>query len=123
MMGPMDEAVRNYIDAIRPAEHRRLFDRVEQLTRGAYPDVELGLSYGMPTFRTGDRRLYVGAWKHGLSLYGWDEGRDGSFTARHPELSSGRGTIRLPPAVAEGLDDDELLVLVRAALDASGEDA
>jgi hypothetical protein len=44
------------------------------------------LSYKIPTYVVGRRRLFVGVWKHGLSVYGWDQGRDAGFIARHPEL-------------------------------------
>lgn len=116
MMGGMDEAVRDYIDAIAP-DRRPLFDRVHRLIVDAYPNADVVLSYQIPTYKVADRRLYVGVWKHGVSFYGWEEGRDGGFTARHPELTTGRGTIRLGPADAVGIADDELLGLVRAALD------
>ena len=62
----------------------------------------------MPTYEVGKRRLYVGVWKHGISLYGWGAGEDAGFTDRHPELSSGKGTIRITPAAAEQITDDEL---------------
>jgi hypothetical protein len=65
----------------------------------------------------GKRRLYVGVWQHGISLYGWPQDRDGGFTERHPELRSGKATIRLRPPDAAALADGELLALVRAALD------
>ncbi len=111
----MDDAVREYIDAIAP-EQRPLFDRIQRLVLEAYPDATLVLSYRMPTYTVDDRRLYVGAWKHWVSLYGWEQDRDGGFTARHPELTTGKGTIRLRPADAAGITDDELRDLVRAAL-------
>jgi hypothetical protein len=38
--------------------------------------------------------------------------------ARHPELKTGKGTIQLRPGDADGINDDELLELVRAALGA-----
>jgi hypothetical protein len=71
----------------------------------------------MPTFVVGERRLHVGVWKHGLSLYGWEPGRDGGFAARHPELDSGKGTLKIPLARAADISDDELLALLRGALD------
>jgi uncharacterized protein YdhG (YjbR/CyaY superfamily) len=111
----VDEAVRRYVDAIDPA-HRPLFDRFDALIRQAHPNVTIGISYGMPTYRVDPHQLYVGMWKHGLSIYGWNEGADGGFTARHPELTSGRGTIRLRPDDAATISDDELTGLVRAAL-------
>jgi hypothetical protein len=55
-------------------------------------------------------------WRHGVSIYGWQQGRDAGFTARHPELKSGKGTIRLRPEDAAAIGDDELRDLVRAAL-------
>ncbi len=111
----MDEAVRDYIAAV-PAAHRALFDRIHGLIVAAYPDAAVVLSYKMPTYKLGGRRLYVGAWKHGVSIYGWDKGRDAGFVERHPELKTSTGTIRLRPQDAAGLADEELRDLVRAAL-------
>ena len=113
----MDEAVRDYIDAI-PPEHRSLFERLHRLVLTAYPDVTVALSYNMPTYKIGHRRLYVGAWQHGVSVYGWQQGREAGFTARHPGLKTSKGTIQLRPEDAADLPDDELLDLVRAALEA-----
>jgi hypothetical protein len=58
----MDEAVRDYIDGIDQA-NRPLFDRVHQLILAAYPDVAVVISYRIPTYRVGRRRLHVGAWQ------------------------------------------------------------
>ena len=113
----MDDAVREYIDAIAP-EHRPLFDRIHRLVLETHPDATLVLSYGMPLYRLGRRRLFVGVWKHGVSLYGWDQGRDAGFLDRHPELKSSRGTIRVRPSDAAGITDDEFRDLIGAALDA-----
>jgi len=110
----VDEAVRDYIDAI-PAAHRPLFDRLHRLILAAYPDAAVVLSYKMPTYKVGRSRLCLGAWKHGVSIY-WQQGRDGGFTARHPELRTSTGTIRLRPQEAAGIPDEELSDLVRSAL-------
>ena len=111
----MDEAVRAYIDGIDPA-HRPLFDRVHRLILAAHPDAAVVLSYQMPTYKVGRRRLCVGAWQHGISIYGWQQDRDAGFTDRHPELRTSKGTIRLRPQDAAGITDDELRDLARAAL-------
>ena len=81
----------------------------------ACPDAEVVLSYGMPAYRIGRRRLNVGVWKHGLSLY-VSPNRDGGFSARHPELTAGKGTIKLRPGDAARIPDAELQDLVHAAL-------
>ena len=112
----MDDAVRTYLAGIAP-EHRALFDRVHRLVLRTCPEATVGISYGMPVYRLGRRRLFVGTWRHGVSIYGWGEGGDGGFLARHPKLKHGKGTIRLRPADADGVTDDELRDLVRAALD------
>ena len=117
MGGPLriEPEAQTYIDAIAP-EQRPLFDRMDGLIREIHPDAEVVLSYKMPTYKVGKRRLYVGVWKHGISLYGWGQGEDAGFTDRHPELSSGKGTIRLSPEAAEHIADDELRDLVRGVL-------
>jgi uncharacterized protein YdhG (YjbR/CyaY superfamily) len=111
-----DDAVKTYIDAIAPA-HRALFDRLDRLVRRLHPEADLVLSYKMPTYRVGARRLHVGAWKHGISLYGWPQEKGAKFSARHPETRTSKGTIRLRPEDAAVISDDELAGLVRAALD------
>jgi Domain of unknown function (DU1801) len=112
--GVTDEAVRRYLDEM-DSEYRPVFDRLHQLMMAACPDAELVLSYGMPTFRVGRRRLNVGAWLHGLSLY-VSPNRDGGFSARHPALAAGKGTIKIRPADAAGITDAEFQDLFRAAL-------
>lgn len=111
----MDQAAQDYIDAI-PPERRPLFDRMHGLIIEEHPDAEVVISYQMPTYKVGDNRLYIGVWKHGISIYGWGEDEDAGFTTRHPELSSGKGTIRITPADAEAISDDELRALARGAL-------
>ncbi len=111
----MDDAVGAYIDAI-PPEHRPLFDRIHRLVLAAHPDAKVVFSYQMPTYKVGRRRLFVGVWNHGVSIYGWQQGGDAAFTARHPELKTGRGTIQLRPDAAVGIPDAEISELVRAAL-------
>jgi uncharacterized protein YdhG (YjbR/CyaY superfamily) len=107
--------VQAYIDAIPPG-HRPLFDRLHQLILQAHPEAEVILSYKMPAYRAGRRRIYVGAWKHGISVYGCQADRDAGFTARHPELVTGKGTIQLRPDDAAGIPGEEFLALARAAL-------
>jgi uncharacterized protein YdhG (YjbR/CyaY superfamily) len=111
----VDEAVRQYIDAI-PAGHRPLFGRLHRLILAAYPDAAVVLSYKMPTYKVGRCRLHLGAWKHGISIYGWKQGGDAGFTSRHPGLRTSTGTIRLRPEDAAAIPDEEFRDLVRSAL-------
>ena len=45
--------------------------RIHRLILVAHPDAAMVLSYQIPTYKVGRRRLYVGAWRHGISIYGW----------------------------------------------------
>jgi uncharacterized protein YdhG (YjbR/CyaY superfamily) len=108
--------VRRYRDEM-DSEYRSVFDRLHRLIVGTCPDAEVVLSYGMPAYRIGRRRLNIGVWKHGLSLY-VSPNRDGGFSGRHPELAAGKGTIKLRPEDAERIDDEDFADLVRAALGA-----
>ena len=110
----MDEVVRRYRDEM-DSEYQPVFDRLHRLIVAACPDAEVVLSYGMPTYRIGRCRLNVGVWRHGLSLY-VSPNRDGGFSARHPELAAGKGTIKLRPGDAAHITDAEWQDLVRAAL-------
>ncbi len=111
-----DEGVRAYMEAIGP-ENRALFDRLHRIVLGEHPDAEVALSYGMPAYRVGSRRLNLGVWKHGVSVYGWRADRDGGFVARYPALASGKGTIRIGTKDAEQISDGELRALLGGALE------
>ena len=113
----IDEAARGYLDRI-PDEHRPLFDRLHGLILRARPDAAVVLSYGMPTYTVGGRRrLHLGVWKHGVSVYGWRQDQDGGFVDRHPALKTSSGTIRLRSGDAADISDEEFLGLLRPALD------
>lgn len=112
----MDEEVLRYINGIEPAS-RPLFDRLHRLIMEAHPEATVALAYHIPAYRVGKRRLYVGAWQHGISLYGWQADRDGGFSGRHPDLLSGKATLRLRRDAADAIPDAELRDLARHALD------
>jgi uncharacterized protein YdhG (YjbR/CyaY superfamily) len=112
----VDEDVAAYIEAIAP-DQRPLFDRLHAIVLAEHPEAEVALSYGMPAYRVGGRRLNLGVWRHGVSVYGWRADRDGGFVARHPRLSSGKGTIRIRQQDAESISDDELRALLGGALE------
>lgn len=116
-LGPVNPDVQSYIDRIAPG-NRPLFDRVHRLVLAAFPDAGIALSYGMPTYRVGTRKLHVGVWQHGVSLYGWPKDRATAFLTRHPDLLSGKSTIRLPTQAAAAVTDAELTALIRASLEA-----
>jgi hypothetical protein len=74
------------------------------------------MSYKMPTYKAGGRRVLLAAWKHGISVYGWRKDDDGGFVERHPKLKTSTGTIQLRPDDAAAISDEEFLGLFRGAL-------
>jgi uncharacterized protein YdhG (YjbR/CyaY superfamily) len=111
----MTDELAAYLGGI-DAERRPLFDRVHGLVLEVCPDAEVVLSYRMPTFVVGRRRLHVGVWRHGLSFYGWQAGREAGFATRHPHLDNGKGTLKLPLSEAAAISDDELRAFLAAVL-------
>ena len=114
--GRVDEAARAYIEGI-PAGHRPLFDRLHRLILEAFPGAAVVISYRIPTYKLGRGRLYVGVWKHGVSIYGWPRDHDAGFGARHAALVTSKGTIRIRPEDAAEIPDQEFVDLARAALE------
>lgn len=102
----MDTKLQAYIDAIDP-EHRALFDRLHRIMMRVHPDAAFVFAYKMPTYRIGKRRLHLAVWHHGISIYGWRRNNDGGFSVRHPELLSGKSTLRIRPKDAAGISDRE----------------
>lgn len=112
----MDPAAAAYIQAIAP-QHRALFDRVHRLILHRYPEVTVGLSYAMPTYRVDDRSLIIGVWKHGLSWYAMEVAEVADIIDRHG-LHTSKGTIHLGSDHADAMTDDEIGALVQVALGA-----
>lgn len=115
----VDAAAQAYVDGIE-TDTRPLFDRIHRLLVGEFPDIDVGISYKMPAYRRASRSLYVGAWKHGVSIYGFPADGAVSLLERHPELFSGKGTLRITHAVADDIRDEELIQLARSALGDGG---
>ena len=111
----MDVEAQAYVDGIA-SDTRPLFDRIHRLFVGEFPDIDVGIAYKMPVYRRAARSLNVGAWKHGVSIYGFTDEGASPILERHPELFSGRGTLRITLADADDIRDEELLHLVRSAL-------
>jgi hypothetical protein len=105
-----------YVDGIAP-EFRALFDRLHGIVMATTPDAELGMAYDMPTYRVGKRRLNLGVWKHGVSVYGWRRDNDGGFLDRHPDLLSSKTTLRIRPRDAAEISDGEFAGLLGGALE------
>ncbi|HEY3116345.1 MAG TPA: DUF1801 domain-containing protein [Chloroflexota bacterium] len=85
----MDPAVQAYIAAI-PESKRSLFDRLQTVILGLYPDADILISYKIPTYKVGPKRVYLGLWKDGVSLHAVDVEQ---FKGQHPSIKTGRGSL------------------------------
>lgn len=85
----MDPAVQSYFDAI-PETHRHLFDRLHSMIIELYPEPAMSISYGIPTYTVGRRRVYLGLWKGGVSLYAVPVEE---FKKKHPSIKTGKGSL------------------------------
>ncbi len=106
----MDPEVRRYIDAI-PESHRPLFDRLQEHILELYPDAEVSISYRIPTYKVGRRRVHLGLWKGGVSLHAVDVE---PFKQRHPTIKTGRGSLNFK--LTDQLPEDDIREVIKRAL-------
>ena len=113
----MDDAVREYIDAIAP-EHRPLFDRLHRLILEVQPDVAVVLSYQIPTHLQGwpptPVRRRVEARSVDLRLGARPRRR---LHRPPPRGQDEQGDIQLRPEDAAAIPDEEFRNLIHAVLD------
>jgi uncharacterized protein YdhG (YjbR/CyaY superfamily) len=107
----MDSAVQRYIDAI-PDGHRQLFDRLQSLILELYPHAEVRISYQIPTYKVGRRRVYLGLWKNGVSLHAIDVE---TFKQRHPSIKTGKGSVNFK--LTDELPEADIREVIKRAID------
>jgi uncharacterized protein YdhG (YjbR/CyaY superfamily) len=85
-------AVRKYVQAVSD-ERRSLFDDLEQLILDMYPDAEVAIAYGVPTYGTKPARVGLGYWKQGVSFYPYSGSALGEFRQKYPTIKTTKGSI------------------------------
>jgi len=90
----MNTDVERFMAAI-PPDRRPLFDRLHALILALYPDAQIRLSYGVPTYRAASGWVALGYWKQGVSLYTNGAHHLMQFKAAHPRIKTGTGSINL----------------------------
>ena len=106
----MDDEVQRYIDAI-PETHRPLFGRLQSLILELYPDADVVISYQIPTYKVGRRRVYLGLWKDGVSLHAIDPT---PFKERHPAIKTGKGSLNFK--VSDELPEADIRDVIQRAM-------
>jgi uncharacterized protein YdhG (YjbR/CyaY superfamily) len=90
--GELQPTVRKYIEAVRD-DRRALYDRLESVILGIYPDAETSLTYGIPTYWAKGARVGLGYRRGGVSFYPFGGGYLDEFRARYPHIQGTKGAI------------------------------
>jgi uncharacterized protein YdhG (YjbR/CyaY superfamily) len=90
-----ESTVDGYIEALDSAEARNRLTGIRRIIHATVPDVVETISYGMPTFTTGGRRLHVAAWKQHIAIYPVPAGDD-AFERGIAPYRAARSTARFP---------------------------
>jgi uncharacterized protein YdhG (YjbR/CyaY superfamily) len=105
-------AIDDYLDGL-PAAQRTALARVRAVVRGVAPDVEEGISYGMPAFLYAGRPLLgFRAAKRHLSVFPFSPAAIDAVRDRLVGFELAKGTIRFSPD--RPVPDDVLADVVRA---------
>lgn len=83
-----------YISELDPAVQPRL-NAIYDTIRGAIPDAEERLSWGMPTFWKGRNIIHFAVAKHHIGLYPGPDAVE-AFADRLKEYKTSKGAIQLP---------------------------
>jgi uncharacterized protein YdhG (YjbR/CyaY superfamily) len=89
---PADPAIRKFVEAVSD-ERRSLYDKLEGLIMGMYPDAEIFISYGVPTYKAKSGRVGLGYWKEGVSFYPFGGSYLDEFKANYPAIKTSKGSI------------------------------
>ena len=88
----MNKEVQQFVDAVSD-ERRPFYDKLHALIMGLYPDAEVGISYGIPTYKAKGGRVGLGYWKDGISFFPFGGKYLDEFRAKYPAIKTGKGTI------------------------------
>ena len=98
-----------YIDGL-PPEHLELFLTLQRTILEAAPDVRVVLSYKLPTYIGPAGRVSLSSGRDGVSIVTVDPEPIRRFTATHPDLPSGKVSVRFEGASGVPLADVGALV-------------
>jgi len=110
----MYKDVQSYINAV-PEDRRPLFDQLQALIFELYPNVDVVISYQIPTYKAKSGWVGLGYWKKGVSLYTNGPHHIADFKARHPEIKTGKASINFK--VTDPIPLDALKKVIQHAIE------
>ena len=79
-----------------PGDMQKILQELRATIKGAAPDSDEKISYGMPTFKmNGNYLIYFAGWKNHISIYPIPTG-DEEFNQKIAPYISGKGTLKFP---------------------------
>ena len=109
----MNKDVQRYIDAV-PDDRKPLFERLQALILGLYPEAEIVISYQVPHYRAKSGGVALGYWKKGVSVYVGTR-PIAEFKVRYPAIKTGKGSINFK--VTDAVPVAALKKVVRHAIE------
>lgn len=88
----MNKDVQKYIDAVTD-ERKALFGKLHDLIVDVYPDAEILIWYGVPTYRAKLANVCLAYWKDGVSLSTNDADHIAAFKVDNPTIKTGKVSI------------------------------
>jgi len=111
---PTDPAVRTFVEAVSD-ERRLLYEELHKLIMGMYPDAQVVISYGIPTYKAKSGRVGLGYWEGGVSFYPFGGHYLDQFRTEHPTIKTGKGTVNLK--VSEKVPVAALKTIIQQAME------
>jgi len=110
----VDPAVRKFVHRVSD-ERRTFYDTLERVILGMYPDVRIGISYGVPTYWAKSGRVGLAYWSGGVSFYPFGGDYLDEFRAKYPDIKTSKGTINFK--VSEKLPMAALKKIIRQSIE------
>lgn len=109
----MNEEVQRFLDAV-PEDRRPSVDGIRAIIERLYPEADVRLSYGVPTFRIKSGWVGLGYWKRGVSLYTNGPHHLSGFKRENPDNKTGKGSINLKST--DSVLEESLARVIRHAM-------
>lgn len=78
-----------------PKEEQKMLEELRKLAHKIAPDVEEGISYGIPVLKRAGGRIYISGAKKHVSIYPAPRGTE-EFKKELLEYKGGKGTMQIP---------------------------
>lgn len=88
----MNKDVQRFMDSV-PKDRNPLYDKLHALIMGMYPDANVVISYGVPTYKAKSGWVALGYWKGGVSIYSNGPHHIAEFKEKYPAIKTGKGSI------------------------------